>query len=104
MAIAIPAGYGEALGAGRPQTIQVVADGSDANSTNIGLGYATNLIATYAQQLAGRSMRDTAPSMGDTARSMRAGGIDPRIRVLFNPQLESRDFMIPGILALLLLV
>ena len=35
---------------------------------------------------------------------MRAGEIDPRIRVWFNPQLESRDFMIPGILALLLLV
>ena len=35
---------------------------------------------------------------------MRGGEIDPRIRVWFNPELESRDFMIPGILALLLLV
>ena len=99
MAVAIPAGYGEGLGAGRPQTVQVVADGSDANSTNIGLGYATNLLATYAQQLASASsIRD------DRASSMRAGEIDARVRVWFNPQLESRDFMIPGILALLLLV
>src|SRR2546430_15213980 len=74
------------------------------------LGYATNLIASYAQRLASpaSSMRgDNAPSMGaggNAASSMRAGEIDARVRVWFNPQLESRDFMIPGILALLLLV
>src|SRR5712671_3576357 len=32
------------------------------------------------------------------------GGIEPRVRVWFNPRLESRDFMLPGVLALLLLV
>src|SRR5437588_2303390 len=94
MALAIPAGYGDGIAAGRAQTVQVVADGSDSNSANVGLGYATNLITTYAQQIAANAL----PS------SMRAGEIDPRIRVWFNPQLESRDFMIPGILALLLLV
>jgi ABC-2 type transport system permease protein len=92
MAVAIPRGYGEALRAGRPQSIQIVADGSDANSTNIGLGYAANLLTSYAQELAGQARGGPAP------------GIDPRIRVWFNPELESRDFMIPGILALLLLV
>ena len=109
MALAIPAGYGEGIGSGRMQTVQLVADGSDANSTNIGLGYATNLIASYAQRLASpaSSMRGDDASLGtggNGARSMRAGEIDARVRVWFNPQLESRDFMIPGILALLLLV
>jgi ABC-2 type transport system permease protein len=105
MAVAIPAGYGEKIGAGRPAAVQVVADGSDSNSANIGLGYATNLIATYAQQLAASpTPAALTTTMPDSARSMRAGGIDPRIRIWFNPQLESRDFMIPGILALLLLV
>jgi ABC-2 type transport system permease protein len=33
-----------------------------------------------------------------------SGGLEPRVRVWFNPRLESRDFMIPGIVALLLLV
>jgi ABC-2 type transport system permease protein len=93
MALAIPPNYGESLGAGRPQTLQVIADGSDANSSNVALGYATNLIAGYTQEL----------SVG-RARSMPARGIDARVRVWFNPRLESRDFMIPGVLALLLLV
>jgi ABC-2 type transport system permease protein len=93
MALSIPAGYGEALGAGRPQTVQVIADGSDANSTNIGLGYATNLIAGYAQQITAERRGAGAPA-----------GIEPRVRVWFNARLESRDFMIPGVLAMLLLM
>ena len=97
MALSIPPGYGEALGAGRPQAVQVIADGSDANSTNIGLGYATNLIAGYAQELAIERGGRTGGRAPET-------GIEPRVRVWFNPRLESRDFMIPGVLALLLLM
>lgn len=99
MALSIPAGYGDALAAGRPQTVQVIADGSDANSTNVGLGYATNLIAGYAQQLT-LAHAGAEGQAGDGA----GGSIDARVRVWFNPQLESRDFMIPGVLALLLMM
>src|SRR5437773_5176943 len=94
MALAIPAGFGETLGRGVPQKVQVVADGSDANSTNVALGYATNLIAAYSQEISG-----TLVPPGVTP-----AGIEPRVRVWFNPRLESRDFMLPGVLALLLLV
>ena len=101
MALAIPSHYGESLGAGRPQTLQVIADGSDANSSNVALGYATNLIAGYAQEL---SVGRAASMSGAGAMPARGSGIDARVRVWFNPRLESRDFMIPGVLALLLLV
>jgi ABC-2 type transport system permease protein len=95
MALTIPPGYADSLSAGRPQAVQIIADGSDANSATVALGYATNLIAAYAQDLAAAHMPpDASPS----------GGIEPRIRVWFNPRLESRDFMIPGVVALLLLV
>jgi ABC-2 type transport system permease protein len=96
LALAIPAGYGDDLAAGRPATVQVVADGSDSNSTTVALGYATNLISGYAQ--------DLAQAAGTGGPSGGAGTIDARIRVWFNPQLESRHFMIPGVLALVLLV
>ena len=95
MALGIPAGYGETLGRGRPQSVQVVADGTDANSTNVAMGYAANLIAGYSQELATRRLPPGAAPRG---------GIEPRVRVWFNPRLESRDFMLPGVLALLLLV
>jgi ABC-2 type transport system permease protein len=72
--------------------VQVVADGTDANSTNVALGYAGTLVASYARELAAPSGQPPMPL------------ISADVRVWFNPQLESKDFMIPGILALLLLV
>jgi ABC-2 type transport system permease protein len=93
MALTIPAEYGVRIRAGTPTTVQVVADGTDANSTNVALGYAGALIADYARELA--TSLDLAP-----AQPL----VEAEVRVWFNPQLESRDFMIPGILALLLLV
>ena len=74
-------------------TVQVVADGTDSNSTTVALGYTSSLIGAYAQDL-------VAEQTGRPAGSP----IDARIRVWFNPQLESRFFMIPGVLALVLLV
>lgn len=98
MALSIPANYGRSVAAGRPTTLQVVADGSDANSTNIALGYASNLIAGYALEMVEQRRAAGAPA------GQSGGSIEPRVRVWFNPTLESRYFMLPGIFALLLLV
>jgi ABC-2 type transport system permease protein len=98
MALSIPASYGGSVAAGRPATVQLVADGSDASSTNIALGYASNLIARYTQDMVEQRHASSAQpgAMG--------GSIEPRVRIWFNPTLESRYFMLPGIFALLLLV
>jgi ABC-2 type transport system permease protein len=98
LALSIPTGYGAEVADGTPVTLQVIADGSDSNSTTVALGYATSLIGGYAQELV--EARGTPPVEGES----RAGRIEPRIRIWFNPQLESRHFMIPGVLALVLLV
>ena len=100
IALEIPPGYGAGIGAGRPQTVQLLADGSDANSAGVSLGYAGNLLATHAQELAERRLI----AAGATAGTGGEGAITPEVRVWFNPRLESRDFMIPGVIALLLLV
>jgi ABC-2 type transport system permease protein len=100
IALAIPQGYGVALQDGRSTALQVVADGSDSNSTTVALGYATALIGEYASVLAANS----PPGSSAAAEQMPAAAIDLRVRVWFNPQLESRYFMIPGVLALLLLL
>jgi ABC-2 type transport system permease protein len=86
LALSIPADYGRTVAQpGQTATVQIIADGTDSNSTTVALGYATSLISGYVQEV--------MPSP-----------IDPRIRVWFNPQLESRFFMIPGVLALVLMV
>jgi ABC-2 type transport system permease protein len=93
MAVAIPAAYGERVRTGRPVSVQVVADGTDANSTNVALGYAGALMLAYARELAAANGSAPAQPL-----------VSADIRVWFNPTLESRFFMIPGLLALLLLL
>jgi ABC-2 type transport system permease protein len=93
LALTIPAGYGTLVLRRAPAVVQVIADGTDSNSTTVALGYATTLVTAYAEELA-------APS----PRRMPRPGLDPKVRVWFNPQLESKIFMIPGVLALLLMV
>jgi drug efflux transport system permease protein len=97
LALSIPAKYHEAIDTGRPVTLQVIADGTDSSSTGIAMGYAASLVNEYNEEL-GRARLLAA------GRTAPPAAIDARIRVWFNPQLESRYFMIPGIVALLLLV
>jgi ABC-2 type transport system permease protein len=92
LALGIPAGYARAIDGGGRAAVQIVADGTDSNSTTVALGYATSLIGGYAQELLdAEAMRALRP-------------VDARIRVWYNPRLESRYFMLPGVLALVLLV
>jgi ABC-2 type transport system permease protein len=95
VALVIPQGYGRAVQEGTSVAVQVIADGSDSNSTTVALGYATALVGEYAGELV------AADALSDQRASPL---VDLRIRVFFNPQLESRFFMIPGVLALLLLI
>lgn len=99
LALAIPAGYGRDVAAGRPVVLQVAADGTDSNSTTAALGYASSLINGYSRELL-----EGRPAVSPVEAGFNRPAIDPRIRVWFNPQLESRFFMIPGVLALVLLV
>ena len=94
MALSIPADYGKRINAAGHTTLQIVADGTDSNSTGVAMSYAQTLIGGYVQDLV------TATAPGAPA----GGLVQPAIQVCFNPRLESRDFMIPGIVALLLLV
>jgi ABC-2 type transport system permease protein len=94
LGIVVPAGLGDALdGHGRSAalTIQVLADGSDANSSGLAIAYASSVVGEFNANLM-------------IERGERPPGVDGRVRVWFNPQLESRDFMVPGVIAMLLLV
>ena len=97
MVLSIPPDYGRKVGAGRPTAIQLIADGTDSNSTGVAMGYAQALIGGYVQDL------NSAASAQGSSLPVTAL-VQPEIQVWFNPRLESRDFMIPGIVALLLLV
>ena len=98
MALVVPRGYGAALASGQSQTVQILADGSDANSAGVSMSYATSLVAAYGQEIAARAR------VASGLPAAQGASIQAVVRVWFNPRLESRDFMIPGIVAILLLV
>jgi ABC-2 type transport system permease protein len=106
VALVIRAGYGEAVGAGGAPEVQVIADGSDSNSAILGLGYASRIIsAANAARI-----REELERLGREAAAGRrpghfsAGRIDLVPRVWYNPDLKSRWFFVPAILAMTLML
>jgi len=96
LAIVVPTGFGKALERPAPDrptatSIQVIADGTDSNSSGVALAYVQGLVGEFNAALAAE-------------RGDRRPTIEPRVRVWFNADLESRNFMIPGVLALLLML
>ena len=86
LAVTIPTGFAAARLAGRPADVQLLADGADAMTGTAGLAYAMDIVR----------------------RANEAGGVRSQIElrpvVLYNPDLASRNFMVPGVLALIIMV
>ncbi|HVT58313.1 MAG TPA: ABC transporter permease [Thermoanaerobaculia bacterium] len=117
VALVIPARYGEEVAAGRTPRIQVIADGSDANSAVVGLGYAAKILSDVGAELVGARLRRAAVVPGAAGRAgaggssggAGAGGAGfERIaldsRIWYNPDLRSRWFYVPAVLAMVLLL
>jgi drug efflux transport system permease protein len=97
MALIIRQGYGDALATGRTAPLQVIADGSDATSANVALGYASRIVSARGAEL----MEERRQRAGAT---MPAGVVELVPRVWYNPELQSRNFYVPAVLAMILMV
>jgi ABC-2 type transport system permease protein len=97
MAVVIPADYSRDIEAGRAAPVQIILDGSDSNTASIAKGYAESLVRNYSLEM-GRE--EQARRMG------RAAGppIDARMRVLFNSAMESKNYVVPGLIAVILMI
>jgi ABC-2 type transport system permease protein len=85
------------IAAGRNAPIQFIVDGSDANTATIAIGYADVIVRAYAQELVDQQIR-------------RNGGeplaipLDVRPRVWFNTELESKNYIVPGLIAVIMMI
>jgi len=108
VALVIPGGYGEDVAAGpagHPPRVQVLADGTDANSAVVGLGYASRILAEVGAELARRpATAGAGRTSGSSATATAAGGIELVPRVWYNPDLKSRWFYVPAVLAMVLML
>lgn len=95
LAFVIPAGLGQAMSAGEPAAVQLLVDGTESTSASIGITGATTLIEALAAEAGARR--------GDEVQPPRPS-VEVRRQVLYNPDFKSRFFMVPGVLAVVLLI
>lgn len=95
MALVIPPDYSQTIASGRVAQAQFVIDGSDSNTAAIVLGYAENVIRSYSANVRAEALN-------------RRGGehmtppVDARLRVWYNSSLESKNYVVPGLIAVIL--
>ncbi len=98
MAFVVPRGFGDKLAAAKPAPVMIIADGAESQTATIGVNYATMIAGRYAQ---GLILDRFARIKGAGARPVL---VNAEVRVWYNPELRSRNFMVPGVLGLILMI
>ncbi|MBE9522562.1 MAG: ABC transporter permease [Proteobacteria bacterium] len=97
MAIIIPPGWTEDIKADREAQMQVLLDGSDPNFAGLSRGYITAFVEAYNRDR-------LLDFLNRTGRERIKPPVDGRIRVWFNEDLESQNFIVPGIIAIIIMI
>ena len=98
LALWFPPGFAQDLKSGKTAILYIMVDGSDANTGIIALGYANAIVQSYSN----RVMVQRLPAQ---AKLLLAGipPIDDRIRVWYNPELKSINYLVPGLFAVIMM-
>ena len=96
MALVVPRGFAGDLLTHKTSTVQIVLDGTDANTSTVLLNYATQIVGTFSQ----RVLLENAVAI--QGRSVVR--VLPEPRVWFNPDLKSTNYMVPGVVGLVLMI
>lgn len=97
VALIIPVDFPGKVESGRDAAIQLILDGSDSNTATIALGYAEVVALAYSQDLL---IKESLRLMGQPLRLP----LDLQTRIWFNTDLESKNFIIPGLIAVIMMV
>ena len=97
VALGIPVDFAMDVESGRVGRAQAIVDGSDSNTAIIVLGYVETVARTYNQDLA---IEQAARTSGRTVTVP----LDLRQRVWFNADMESKNYIIPGLIAVIMMV
>lgn len=97
LAIILPKGMGRKLAGRESVRVQIIVDGAESQSAIVGLNYATMIGLKYSRQILLQRLRSASPGLS-------VPKVEPEVRVWYNPELRSRNFMIPGVLAMVLMI
>jgi len=97
LGIVIPRNYSQHLNSGARANVQILLDGSDSNTASIALSYVEGLLQNYALQVrsAGQERLAGMPIVAP---------VDARLRVWYNSTLQSTNYIVPGLIAAMMMV
>ena len=96
MAMVIPKDFSKFIQLNQPAPVQLLVDGSDSNTATIAMGYVNSVVAKYNVKF----IEDSISKLGIKNFSP----IDLRPRVWFNEDLKSKNYIIPGLIAVIMMM
>jgi ABC-2 type transport system permease protein len=94
LGLVIPNDYSQDLKSGREAAVQLLLDGSDSNTAAIALGYARALLQTHLLDLQATALNQRELS----------APVVPQLRVWYNSDLRSKNYIVPGLIAVILMI
>jgi len=96
IAIVVPPDFSQHLNDAGSASVQAILDGTDDNTANIAWGYATAVVASYSNDVQMAAL----DRQGRTLQQIQP--LSVQSRVWFNEDLVSRNFIVPGLVAVIL--
>ena len=96
LALVIPNNFEKNIYNRRTASVQALFNGSDGNTAGIVASYSQNIVSTYSQNIVLNFLNRSGQKLSSVPV------ISPEIRVWYNPELKTRNFLVPGIFGLLL--
>ncbi len=97
LGLVIPPRFGSDLARGKTVRVQAILDGTDSNTALIVLGYSRSVLQRFSREIQVDAIRRAGLPAPDAL-------IDPRVRVWFNEELESKNYIVPGLIAVVMAV
>ena len=96
-AIVIPHNFENNLKTGKKTDVQVIVDGSDSTSATVAMGYIKIIVSNYNMDIKLKDLKRAGLSSIDPP-------LDIRSRIWYNPELKSKNFIIPGLIVIILAI
>jgi ABC-2 type transport system permease protein len=98
-------GFTRDLVRGRTALIQVIVDGTDSNTASVVMDYTNRIVNQITRERLQALLATQSVASGALAVSLRSlPGIELRSRAWYNPDLRSRNYYVPGVIAILIML
>jgi ABC-2 type transport system permease protein len=97
LALVIPKGFQKKINKNESVKVQAIFDGSDGNTASISAGYVNSIVMNYSKNILVKMQMKSGNNLPTSL-------METVTRVWYNPELKTRNFMVPGIVGLLIMI